>query len=107
MLFLSKGRNSHFSLTVERDGVPWPALEATPSDIYSEALVLLRVKDAGVFKDAAGTHIALQVSSKFCLVMWTASKHYCRQIDRDELINNYDTDIFIVSVTLISCLLSF
>jgi hypothetical protein len=57
----AKGRNSYFNLTVERDGVSWPALEATPAEAFSEALVLLRVKEADVFRNAPGTHITLHV----------------------------------------------
>lgn len=59
-----QGKNSHFNLTVESDGVPFPALEATPSEAFSEALVLLRVKDVDVFRNATGTHILLQLVAR-------------------------------------------
>lgn len=59
-----QGKNSHFNLTVESDGVPFPALEATPSEAFSEALVLLRVKDVDVFRNATETHILLQLVAR-------------------------------------------
>ncbi|XP_076459652.1 uncharacterized protein LOC143292881 [Babylonia areolata] len=59
-----QGRNSHFNLTVERDGVPWPVLEAAPSTVYTEALVLLRVTERDAFKAFAGTHLSLQLVAR-------------------------------------------
>ncbi|KAK7112052.1 hypothetical protein V1264_011566 [Littorina saxatilis] len=59
-----QGRNSHFNLTVERDGLPWPMLEATPSDVFSEAVVLLRVLNADVFRNAADTQLTIQLVAR-------------------------------------------
>lgn len=56
-----KGQNSHFNLTVERGGVPWPALVPTPSDVIQEALVLLRVRNSADIREEAGKHINIQV----------------------------------------------
>ncbi|KAL8573638.1 hypothetical protein ACOMHN_007191 [Nucella lapillus] len=60
-----QGRNSHFNLTVERYGVPWAVLAATPGEVYSEGLVLLRImQKTDVFKELAGTHISLQLVAR-------------------------------------------
>ncbi|KAK7507307.1 hypothetical protein BaRGS_00001242 [Batillaria attramentaria] len=59
-----QGRNSHFNLSVEKDGVPWSVLVPTPVEVYSEALVLLRVMDSNAIKEAVGTHISFQIVAR-------------------------------------------
>ncbi|XP_025085391.1 protocadherin Fat 4-like isoform X2 [Pomacea canaliculata] len=59
-----QGQNSHFNLTVERGGVPWPALVPTPSDVVQEALVLLRVRNSADIREEAGKHINIQLVAR-------------------------------------------
>jgi hypothetical protein len=58
---IAQGSNSHFALSIEKDGQPYRDFKTLPAEVYSESTVLVRVNNSGALDYEKTQQIVFQV----------------------------------------------